>query len=343
MSSGYSLAKASLAKSALVEPAHTEYIPLSPPCSIDQLLGRIPPASLLTYPLSLQALATQLSRTSSAVLVKGLLNGRYPVPDTLCFVDRPPSEAQRQQLTQAFVLAPPALAEGLQCQTLLLCDDPRATFIDLVETLLNQCRISAFTSLKPAINGIDPTARIHPNAVIEADVAIGPGCEIAAGCVIKQGTVLLQDVVVRENTVMGCAGIARYVAQDGRVLRFPHLAGVLVEAGTEIGANCVIARGAMSSTRVGADSVIGNLCNVGHGVQLGKKTWMSVGCLIGGNCQFGHQVTLGLGVQVRDNLQLGDGVSVAMGSVVMRSVAAGCSVLGNPAKVVPGVVAGPDR
>lgn len=332
-----------LSESSHVEPSLTEYIPLSTPISIDQLLGRIPQASLSSYPVTLQHLASQLSTTSISVMVKGLSNGRYPVTGTLCFVDRPPNDGQRQQLAQAIVLAPPALAEGLQCPTLLLCDDPRATFIDLVETLRNQRQIAAFTSLKPSINGIDPTARIHPNAVIEPDVAIGPGCEIAAGCVIKQGTVLLQDVVVREHTVVGCAGIARYVAKDGRVLRFPHLAGVLVDAGTEIGANCVIARGAMSSTRIGAASVIGNLCNVGHGVQLGKKTWMSVGCLIGGNCQFGQAVTLGLGVQVRDNLQLGDGASVAMGSVVMRSVAAGCSVLGNPAKGVPGVVAGPDR
>lgn len=342
------LSESSVTNCALEDALLAENIPLSQPCSIDQLLsapvvGRIPTASLSAYPITLQALAAQLSKVSSTVQVLGLSNGRYPAADTLCFVDRPPDEAQRQRLTRAIVLAPPTLAEGLQCQTLLLCDDPRATFIDLVETLLNQRRISAFTSIKPAINGIDPAARIHPNAFIEPDVVIGPGCEIAAGCVIKQGSVLLQDVVVRENTVVGCAGIARYVAQDGRVLRFPHLAGVLVDAGTEIGAHCVIARGAMTSTRIGADSVIGNLCNIGHGVQLGKKTWMSVGCLIGGNCRFGHQVTLGLGVQVRDNLQLGDGASVAMGSVVMRSVAAGCSVLGNPAKAVPGVVAGPDR
>lgn len=286
---------------------------------------------------------TLVHGADSALLVSGVCNGRYPVPATLCFVDRTPDDAQRHLLGDTVVLTTPALAEGLSCKALALSNDPRAAFIDLVAGWQRQSLLAPFTSLGPQQGEIDPTARVHPRAVIEADVSIGPGCEVAAGCVLKQGTVLMQDVVVRENTVIGCEGIARYVAADGRVLRFPHLAGVLVQRGAEIGAGCVIARGALNSTRIGAGSIIGNLCNIGHGVQLGIKTWMSVGCLIGGNSRLEDNVTLGLGVNIRDNLHLGVGASAAMGSTVMRSLAAGVSVLGNPAKVVPGIVAGPSR
>lgn len=273
----------------------------------------------------------------------GVCNGRYPVPNTLCFVDRMPDANQRAALADSVVITTPALAESLNCQALAVCEDPRAWFIDFAFALAEQGGFRPLSSLATVSVGIAASAWVHPRAIIEDNVYIGPGCHVHAGCVIKQGSVLLQDVVLRENCVVGCEGIARYSAQDGRVLRFPHLACVYIGAGAEIGAGCIIARGALTSTRIGAGSVIGNMCNIGHGVVLGEKTWMSVGCLVGGNCQIGNGATLGLGVNVRDNLVLGEQVSVAMGSVVMRNIDARTSVLGNPAKVVPGIVAGPAR
>lgn len=287
-----------------------------------------------------------LSRSAFAAddrLLKGVCNGRYPEADTLCFIDRMPDDAQRVALHDTVVVTTAGIAPELRCRSLAVCDDPRAWFIDFAFAQLARGGFRALSSLAPAAVGIDGSAWVHPRAIIEDQVFIGPGCKIHAGCVVKEGSVLMQDVVLRENCVVGCEGIARYSALDGRVLRFPHLAGTLIETGVEIGAGCVIARGALTSTRIGAGCIIGNLCNIGHGVQLGEKTWMSVGCLIGGNSRFGRHVTLGLGVNVRDNLVLGDSVSVAMGSVVMRNIDAGTSVLGNPAKVVPGIVAGPSR
>lgn len=306
-----------------------EYIPFTAPLTLSCLLAR-PGLSFI-------------SNSQPDIRLRGVCNGRYPVADTLCFVDREPSIAQRHALQSVAVLTSPALAVGLECLTMLVTDDPRAAFIDLVNALLEDGQFHPFSSFGSAPAGIDASAFVHPHAILESDVVVGPGCQVAAGCVLKRGTVLMQDVVIRENTVLGCEGIGRYVTQDARVLRFPHLAGVFVGIGVEIGANCVIARGALTSTVIGAGSIIGNLCNIGHGVQLGEKTWMSVGCLIGGNTHIGHRATLGLGVNVRDNLQLGEGASIAMGSTVMRSVEAGTSVMGNPAKVVPGVTAGPER
>lgn len=306
-----------------------EYIPLLREHSLSQLLSLCQVTRSETIPGDFR--------------VVGVCNGRYPVPQTLCFVDRPPGDEQAQTLRNVVVLTTPTLAPSMPAAWCITVDDPRAVFIDLTGALLRQSLFSPFTSLVSKPAGIDASAVVHERACIEPEVIIGPGCIIAAGCVIKRGTVLGQHVLVRENSVLGCEGIARYVANDQRVLRFPHVAGVLVEDNVEIGAGCVIARGALNSTRLGAGSIIGNLCNLGHGVQAGKKTWMSVGCMVGGNTRLGDAVTLGLGVNVRDNLQIGHRASVAMGSAVMKNVADDTSVLGNPAKVVPGLVTGPAR
>ena len=275
--------------------------------------------------------------------VVGVSDGRYPAESTLCFVDRMPEQDAIDGLRRALVITNPALASDLQGCSMLVVPDARALFIDLLARFEATPGFSCFTTLVDTPPGIDPTADIHRLAVIEAGVFIGAGARIAAGCVVKRGTAIGRDVIIRENTVIGGHGIALYKALDGKLLRFPDLAGVVIEDGVEIGTSCSLPRGVLTSTFVGRDTVIGNLCNVGHAVKIGPQVWMSVGTLIGGNSSIGAGSTLGLGVAVRDNVQIGCNCSIGMGSVVMRDLPDGSSVLGNPARPLPHVSAGPER
>jgi UDP-3-O-[3-hydroxymyristoyl] glucosamine N-acyltransferase len=275
--------------------------------------------------------------------VLGVTNGRNAAPDTLCFVDRPPAPDSLLQLKSAIVMTNRQIAPLLSGCTLIITEDPRAMFIDCIGRIRAAQGFASFSSLIDAVPGIHPNATIHPGAVIEEGTYIGDGTHIASGCVIKQGSYVGSYVTIRENTVIGSDGIALYKAEDGRVLRFPHLAGVIIEDNAEIGASCVISGGVLNASRVGQDSVIGNLSNLGHAAQIGIKVWMSVGCLIGGNTTIGDQSTLGLGVCVRDNLRLGKNCSIGMGSVVVNDMPDNHSVFGNPARRLPDVKAGPDR
>ena len=290
---------------------------------------------------SVAMLEKKTSKSTDSLI--GVSDGRNPLADTLCFIERFPEPAMLDRLSDSWVVTNPQTAADLDDCRLIVVADPRALYIDLLNYLAANPGFLCFSSAVSVPPSIHKDADIHSHAIIEDGVFIGVGSKIAAGCVIKRGTYIGQHVTIRENTTIGCDGIALYKTLDQRVLRFPHLAGVIIEDGVEIGASCVICRGVMRSTRIGQDAVIGNLSNIGHGARIGSKVWMSVGGLIGGNTTINTGSTLGMGVSIRDNLQLGSHCSVGMGSVVVQNLSDNSSVLGNPARQLPNVKSGPVR
>lgn len=275
---------------------------------------------------------------------KGISDGRFAEANTICFIDREPTEELIRDLDKSLVITTKELHNLFSDVEAIYTEDARALFIKLINFFDKERICSPFTSeVKVDVQPIDPDAIIDERAIIEEGVRIGSGSIISAGCVLKRGTVIGKNCIIRENCTIGCNGIALYKIFNGETLRFPHLAGVYIGDNIELGAGAVIVRGTLSNTVIADDSVIGNLCNIGHGAKIGTKVWISVGSLIGGNCTIGNNTTIGLGVRLRDNLNIGENVSIGMGSVVTNNLPSEVSVFGNPAKKMRSLTTGPKR
>lgn len=265
----------------------------------------------------------------------------------LCFCDRDPGPTLDALPTDLVVLTTAELTQTLAKRfpsvVWVPLIDPRAVFIDLGMKLLSEDVVGVSDAI-PRPFGVDTTVRIGAHTFIDSKVRIDEGVIIGHHCVIHRGTWVQAGSMIRDHSVIGGEGINAYRGLDGRQRRFPHLAGVAIGKGVEIGAHTVIPRGILTSTFIGEGAVIGNLSNIGHGAVIEKGVWMSVGCLIGGHTRIGEGATLAMGVTVRDNLEVGARAQIGMGSVVARTVGPDTSVFGNPARSVAGRMnAGPER
>lgn len=254
------------------------------------------------------------------------------------------SLSSRTDIASCVVITNAAIEDfDLQTSCCCIVDDPRSVFIDVLIWLKERAGFDAHYPGFCDQAKVSNHAKVSDKAIIEPDVDIGAGSIICAGAVIKSGTRIGSDCIIRENAVIGTDGITVYRANSGRLQKFPHLGGVEIGNNTEVGAGTVVAGGILAPTRIGQDVIVGNICNVGHGAAIEDGVWMSVGSLVGGHTVLRTKATIAMGVTIRDNLEIGESASLGMGSVVVKSVGAGHSVFGNPAKRMPRLNSGPKR
>lgn len=193
--------------------------------------------------------------------------------------------------------------------------------------------------------GVHPTSFIHPEAVIAPTVYIGPNCSIGKCCIldgtriypnvtIYDGVSVGKNVLIQAGAVIGTDGLGCERRDDGTLIKFSHLGGVTIGDNVEIGANCQIARGALSNTIIGHGCKINGLCFIAHNCILGENVWITGNSMLAGSVRVGANATIFSSVIVREQRVIGEGSTIGMGAVVTKDVPSGETWLGNPAKKV---------
>ena len=93
----------------------------------------------------------------------------------------------------------------------------------------------------------------------------------------------------------------------------------------EIGGGCIVAHGI--GLVIGGRTVIGEDCTILHGVTFGEARFTELACP-----RLGDRVTVGAHATLLGGISIGDDAVIGAASVVLRDVAAGATVVGNPAR-----------
>jgi len=232
-------------------------------------------------------------------------------------------------------------------------DNPYLTFARIIDILYPG---------QPEVNaGIHASAVVEPDSDIAASAGIGPLCHIRGGVTIGENTRLVSSVfvgrdatigknclfypgvrimdgttigdnaIVHSSTVIGSDGFGFAESETG-LKKIKQIGWVEIENDVEIGANVTIDRGALGPTRIGQGTKIDNLVHIAHNVEIGRHCILVAQVGISGSTKIGDGVVMGGQVGLVGHIEIGDGVRVGAQSGVSKSVAAGKTVFGSPAR-----------
>lgn len=180
---------------------------------------------------------------------------------------------------------------------------------------------------------IGKNAVIHAHAVIGQQSEIGEGCEIHSHVTLYPKTILKHHVIIHSGTVIGSDGFG-YKMFNGIHHKIPHVGHVVIEPYVEIGANTVIDRATLGTTRIGKGTKIDNLVQVAHSVKLGEHNILCAFTGVAGSSQSGNYVVFAANVGVSDHVKIDDEVVLGARTGVppKKHLKKGQTYLGNPAR-----------
>ena len=176
-----------------------------------------------------------------------------------------------------------------------------------------------------------PNCQIHPTAFIDQWVEIGEGSKIYPGVQILGKVTIGKQVIIQAGTVIGSDGFY-YKKREHHFDRLGSEGSVVIEDGAEIGANCTIDRGVTAVTRIGRNSVLDNLVQVGHDTEIGAQCLIAAQCGIAGCTTLEDKVTLWGQVGVSSGITIGEGAVVHATSGVDKNLEPGKVYFGAPAR-----------
>jgi UDP-3-O-[3-hydroxymyristoyl] glucosamine N-acyltransferase len=171
---------------------------------------------------------------------------------------------------------------------------------------------------------------IHPNVVIYPDSQIGDRTILHANCSIQERTQIGADCVIHCGAVIGSEGFGFVPTREGW-FKMEQSGFTVLEDGVEVGANSNVDRPAVGETRIGRNTKIDNLVQIGHGCQIGYGCAFAAQVGLAGGTKIGNRVILAGQVGVGNEVTVGDGAIASAKAGVHKDVPPGQIVSGYPA------------
>ena len=264
-----------------------------------------------------------------------------------------PIDVLRKTKASVILLQPEQIDDAPKGATLLITNSPRGNIVKILGEIYREkprFGISPDAHVERGVffrskktNYVGQFATIERGAVIENGVKIYPGAYIGRNVTLGAGTIVYggahienatigADCVINANAVIGKNGFG-YTRQDGHNVFIPHVGRVVLGNRVSVGANTCIDRGAMTDTLVGDGTKIDNLCQIAHGVVVGKECFLASGVGLAGGTVIGDRVLLGGQVGVANGIHISDDVEVGAKSGVFKNIPSGVKAMGYPAGI----------
>ncbi len=303
---------------------------------------------------------SQLAETANAELVNGaadqLMEDVGPLslagPAHVSFLDNKKYVTQfTQSKAGACVVGPEMVEKAPEGMALLVTKEPYLGYAKIAQLFYPDARQTPDASdrafiASSAVIGADVI--LGAGAVISERAEIGDRCRIGANAVVGAGCIIGADTNIGSNVSLSHSIVGQQVTifpgvsigQDGfgfaisstGAVKVPQLGRVIIEDRVEIGANSTIDRGAGPDTIIGAGTMIDNLVQIGHNVEIGKNCVVVSQVGVSGSTVIGNGVLIGGQTGFAGHLRIGDGARIAARSGVTKNVEPGGVVGGFPAR-----------
>ena len=236
----------------------------------------------------------------------------------------------------------------------LVVDEPRLAFVKILEFFSEKidqyanidktAQISSSSIIGSKVNIganvvigknviIDDNVSIGPNSVIDSRSIIGKNTKIFSNIHLYQDSIIGSDCIIHSGVVIGADGYGFVSLEDGHI-KIPQLGKVVIGNNVEIGANSTIDCGTIG------DTMIGDMCKLDNGVQIGHNVSIGKGCLltahvtIAGSTKIGEFCAFGGQAGAVDNVTIGDKAIFACYTAVTKDLPGGKMYSGAPAREI---------
>lgn len=190
--------------------------------------------------------------------------------------------------------------------------------------------VGQFTYIGPRVK-LGRNVRIGHNCTLDGEITIGDDTVIWNNVVLVNRVTIGRNCDIHSGAVIGHDGYAYTEDTEHRKTMVKHFGGVNIGDDVLIGENVCISRGTIDDTVLEDGVKIDALGHIAHNCWFERNAAMPVPCSVSGSVHVGENAYLA-GDIIRNQCTIGEDAFVGLGAVVVKDVAPGQTVVGNPAK-----------